>query len=128
MNVDISTPILQQCSDNRYTVNFCNQGTTVATDVSIEIDLDENLSIVDSEIPIASQSGDLYTFDLGAVAVGECGSFKFQAFLSCDLEEGMTHCTKAEIFPNESCKTVDPATLLANKTWCSRTLEKSSSA
>ena len=101
--VDISTPFLRRCFDNVYTVSYCNQGTAPATDAYVEITLDPFLNYLSSSIPFSDQQGELYTFSLGDLEPGACGTFAIEVNVSCDAEIGQTHCAEAHIYPDTLC-------------------------
>jgi len=104
LEVDISTPILRRCIDNTYSVHYCNQGTADANGVYIEVELDKWLSYKSSSIPLKNQQGNLLTFDIGNLPIGECGDFQILTYLICDSTIlGQTHCTNAHIFPDSLC-------------------------
>ncbi len=109
LTVDISAPFLRRCFDNHYYVHYCNDGTVTAEDAAVEVTLDPYFTYVSSNISPASQNGNTLTFDLGDVAVGDCGSFQITALLSCDSTIlGQTHCTSAHITPDSLCLPPDP--------------------
>lgn len=109
LTVDISAPFLRRCFDNDYYVHYCNAGTVTAEDATVEVTLDPYFTYVSSSIPPASQNGNVLTFDLGDVAVNECGSFHITANLDCDSTVlGQTHCTSVHIAPDSLCLTPDP--------------------
>ncbi|MEZ4963532.1 MAG: T9SS type A sorting domain-containing protein [Saprospiraceae bacterium] len=104
LEVDISAPFLRRCFDNTYTVHYCNYGTLPAEDASVEVTLDPYLSYQSSTIPFSTQNGNTLFFDLGDVAVNECGDFQITTYLDCDSTVlGQTHCTEAHIFPDSLC-------------------------
>lgn len=104
LEVDVSTPFVRRCFDNTYTVNYCNDGTVVAEDAYIEITLDEAFSYVSSSMPLTSQEDQVLRFDVGDVAVAECGSFSFVVYVDCETTVlGQTHCVEAHIYPDTSC-------------------------
>lgn len=110
LSVDISSDLVRRCFDNTYYVNYCNTGTMDATDVSIEVVLDEFMIVNNTSIPIASNVGDWYVFEIGDLEIGECGSFVIDYLLdgSCDSTDlGETHCVEAHIFPDDFCL-IDP--------------------
>ena len=105
--VDIATPILRKCTDNVYTVRYCNAGSAPSTDTRVEVQLDPDLAYVSSSIagfenPLGSNN---YVFNIGTVPEGECSSFTITAFLTCDNEIvlGRTHCVTAHIYPDTFC-------------------------
>ncbi len=110
MFVDIATPILRRCFEATYSVFYCNQGTIAAEDSYVEVTLDQHFTVIDSSIPVASQDGTTYTFDLGTVDVQECDFFEIDILVDCEidgLELGQIHCAEAHIFPDTLCSPLD---------------------
>lgn len=104
LEVDISTPFVRRCFDNTYTVNYCNDGTALAEDAFVEVTMDDYFSYVSSSIPLTNQTGQVLTFDIGNVGIGECGSFNLKVYVDCDSTIlGQTHCIEAHIFPDSIC-------------------------
>lgn len=108
LSVDLSVPFLRRCFDNTYHLTYCNDGTTVASDAYITVDLDEYMTFVNSSTPF-TVNGQQVTFDLGDVAYGDCGDIAFTVILDCeDTTLGQTHCVEAQIFPVVDCLTANP--------------------
>lgn len=103
LEVDISTPLLRLGYSNTYTVRYQNQGTTLAEDAYIEVDLDTFLSVNSFNIPIVGQEGNSYTFDIGDVEMGEYGQFSINTTLDTSAYAGQSHCTTAHISPDSLC-------------------------
>ncbi|MCP5498120.1 MAG: hypothetical protein H7A23_26485 [Leptospiraceae bacterium] len=103
LTVDISTSRLRRCFDNTFKIDYCNYGTVNAEEALVKIHFDPLLNVNSASIPIAQQEGNTYTFDLGEVQVGECGSFKIYTTVSCDSELGQTLCATAKIYPDSLC-------------------------
>ncbi|MFK7773330.1 MAG: T9SS type A sorting domain-containing protein [Saprospiraceae bacterium] len=108
MDVSIGTPFLRRCFENRYTIQYCNHGTMEAEEAYIEIEFDTAMTIIDSSIPITTQSGNLFTFALGDIPIGNCGSFTVDIMLgdTTDCEAiplGAAHCVAAHIYPDSIC-------------------------
>lgn len=102
--VDVATPVLRRCADNTYTVRYCNAGTVPSTDTKVEITLDPYLTLTNSSIPATLVQGNTWSFDLGVVDNGNCGTFTFEAFLDCNNTiAGQAHCVKAHIYPDSFC-------------------------
>ena len=101
--VDVSTPFLRRCFENYYTVNYCNYSNVTIEDVYVEVQLDPFMNFTSSEIPENSLGGNLYTFDIGQLAAGECGDFKIHFELDCAATLGTSHCVDAHIFPDTLC-------------------------
>lgn len=108
MQVDIAAPFLRRCFNSTYNVHYCNQGTIPAENAYVEVTLDPFLTAVSSSIPWTTVNGQTYTFPIGDVAVGQCGSFSVTVLVNCDAVLGQTHCTEAHIFPDEICQPVNP--------------------
>lgn len=104
LRVDLSAPFLRRVGGgNTYTVNYCNDGTAVASNAYVEIDLDPSLSVTNSSIPITNQVGNVYTFNVGSVPMTACGAFTINVELDSTVIFGQTHCTEAHIYPDTTC-------------------------
>ncbi len=103
LEVDISTPFLRRCFPSTYYVNYCNTGTIAADTAYIEVTLDTFLNFLNSSIPLTSQNGNVFTFDLDTIDIGECGNFTIDVEVGCGAELGQTHCVEAHIFPDSLC-------------------------
>ena len=97
------------CFDNnKYAVNYCNEGTITADNAYIEIEVEDDLTYVSSSINLTSQNGNTYTFNLGDVASGECGNFNVYFMVDCDATIGASTCITSHIYPDSFC-VVDPS-------------------
>ena len=103
LKVDLSAPFLQRCLASFYTINYCNQGNLPVQAAEVAVEFDPFLEVQGSTIPWSAVSGNTYTFPVGDLGVGECGSFQVSVQLDCDAELGQTHCTRATILPVEYC-------------------------
>lgn len=109
LDVSIGTPFIRRCFPTVYTVQYCNYGTTLAEDAFVEVSLDPIMEVTGTSIPIESSTDFTYTFLLGDVGVGECGSFTIDVLAgnpatNCDsIPLGTTHCVAAHIFPDSIC-------------------------
>jgi len=102
--VDVATPVLRRCADNTYTVRYCNSGTVSSADTKVEVTLDPYLTLTNSSIPATLVQGNTWSFDVGVVDNGNCGTFTFKAFLDCaNTIAGQAHCVKAHIYPDSFC-------------------------
>lgn len=116
MEVDLATTIVEPCESSTWQVKYSNQGTTLAEDAFVEITLDSFLTFETASLPIASQNGLTYRFNLGNIEPGDGGGFSLTASLDCEVEIGRTHCLDAHIFPDSICLPNDP-------TWDEASLE-----
>jgi uncharacterized repeat protein (TIGR01451 family) len=105
MNVQISTPFLRRCFNNTYTVNYCNRGTVKAQNAYVTVTLDSLLEYINSSKSITSQSGRTLRFNLGDVAVDDCGSFNITTRVRCgdSTRIGQALCVEAKIYPDSVC-------------------------
>jgi len=104
MQVDIGAPFLRRCFNNAIAVQYCNQGTVPAENATIEVTLDDLLELESSTIPFSEQTDNTYTFPVGDLGVGECGSFSITAYVNCnETQLGETLCMEAHAFPDTIC-------------------------
>lgn len=108
MDVDISSPTAQNCSNINYTVSYCNTGTAASPNTSVEVVLGEGLTFSNASIPVASQNDSLLVFDLGLVGLDECGSFYFNVSSDCSGQAYEAYVVTAHISPDSTCLPVDP--------------------
>ncbi|MBK9338122.1 MAG: hypothetical protein IPM98_16875 [Lewinellaceae bacterium] len=108
MEVDLSAPFLRRCFNNIYTVQYCNKGTIVAENASVEVMFDPSLDVVGSTLPWTSVNGNLYTFALGDMQPGQCSTFYVTVYVDCTAEPGQTHCSSAHILPDTLCTPPSP--------------------
>lgn len=108
MEVTISTPILRRCFDNTYHVLYCNHGTEAGEDASILVEFEDVFTDISSTVPFSDLGDGQYSFDLGTIEAGVCGSFSIDFVVDCDVPIFTTVCTQATIFPNAPCADADP--------------------
>jgi uncharacterized repeat protein (TIGR01451 family) len=103
LDVDIAAPVFRFCMESTLTVSYFNYNALAAPDSYIEVTLDPLLSVQNTSLPISSADGDVYTFDLGDLPPLQGGSFTIDVLVDCDLQQGLTLCVEAHIFPDEVC-------------------------
>ncbi|HEX5624651.1 MAG TPA: hypothetical protein VFX48_01435, partial [Saprospiraceae bacterium] len=108
MEVDMQTNLLRRCFESTIYLHYANTGTQDAANAYVEVELDSFLKFISSTIPLTSQTGRLFRFNLGDVSVNQSGSFSIQVEVSCDAALGQVHCASAQVYPDSLCK---PATL-----------------
>ncbi len=128
LNVSVSNFRLRRCfADNQFTVSYCNLGTVTADNAYVEVTFDQFLEVSQSTLPWTSVSGETYTFDLGNIAVGACGSFVVTATVNCDSTViGQAHCVEAHIYPDSICEPVEPTWDFSSLTLVSQCQESDS--
>lgn len=104
VEVDVSAPFIRRAGGgSNYTVSYCNRGTEVANNAYVEVDIDPDLMVMGTSVPIASQSGNIYQFNVGNLALGACGSFTINVVVVPSAIVGQTHCSEAHIYPDSIC-------------------------
>ncbi len=110
MLVDIYTPRLRRCFENVYFVEWENQGSGVAENGSVVVQLDEKLDYVSTSVSNATYDAieHTVTVELGDLEPNQGGKFHIKVVVNCDNTIlGESHCTTAFVYPNERCS-VDP--------------------
>ncbi len=108
IEVDVATAALSPCSSAIYEISYCNIGTAEATNATMAVSLDSALTFVASQLPPLGQTGRTWTFELGSLEVGGCGSFFIETFLDCEAGVGRAHLVTALATPNAICLPPDP--------------------
>ncbi|MBC7777373.1 MAG: PQQ-binding-like beta-propeller repeat protein [Phycisphaerae bacterium] len=108
LDVDISGGLLRTCNNTSYTVNWCNVGNLATDNASMQVTVDTALAFLNSTLPLASQNGNVYSFDIGNVLPGACGTMYLQFKVSCWAAAGDVFCAEAHIFPDTTCALSDP--------------------
>lgn len=102
LEVDVSAPVAQNCSNIGYSVDYCNYGTQGVANPIIEIILDENLTLTGADLPFTVDDS-LYVFELDPLGIDECGSFYFSAESSCNGVPFEAYTVSAHIYPDSIC-------------------------
>jgi hypothetical protein len=101
--VNVSSSLLNVCSENVYTLWVENQGTLAVDNLEIEVEYDSFLNFVTSDGVITEMSPQKIKFDVGRLDVYEKDTIRLTFFLSCDATEGQTHCITARAGQNSPC-------------------------
>lgn len=109
LEVDVTTPIAQNCSNIAYTINYCNFGTIAADMSSCEIILDEDLTLTGSTATLISQMDSLYVFELGEIDSEECDSFQIFVESACNGIPFYELSVEAHILPDSLCIPPSPS-------------------
>lgn len=104
LTVNISAPFIRPTGGgSNYIVHYCNHGTVPENDPYVEVSIDSFLNVLGTSIPITSQTGDLFRFDLDTLNPGQCGSFAINVIADSNVTPGQTHCSEAHIYPDSIC-------------------------
>ena len=101
--VNISAVILRRGLPSYYVASYCNHGTEDAQNVYIDVELDSYFNIDSMTMAASSQTGNIYTFNIGDLDVGDCGKIYIYGTIDTSALFGQTHCTEAHIFPDSVC-------------------------
>ena len=102
LQVEVGTPLLRRCFENRMTVTYQNTGTIPAQNAKIQLVLDPFLELLQSSLPPTAQMGDTLVYELGTLAVNFSSTFTVDVRVSCDAEIGQMHCTEAADIPGHA--------------------------
>lgn len=117
--VDVASSNQRPCfGNNSYHVSYCNYGSEPALAAYVDLEFPESIIPLSSSISWQGLGNGVYRFDLGSLAIDECGSFNITDSVSCDAEIGFTACVTAEIFPHSPC-------LVGSQTWDNSNVEVS---
>ena len=105
LSVDLASGLLRRCMEGHYSISYCNEGSISAIGAYIDLTLDENISIEETSLPFTIVEPGVYRFELGDVAISQCGAISVNIYVSCSANTGQTLCSKAVIYPNEPCIT-----------------------
>ncbi|GIV31113.1 MAG: hypothetical protein KatS3mg029_0464 [Saprospiraceae bacterium] len=108
MHVDVSAPLVDNCSNISYTINYCNYGTTASGGSTVRVIVDDDLTVTGSSIPWILNIDSLYFFDVGDIGLNECGSFTIQASSTCTGLPQQAYQVRAHILPDQLCEPVSP--------------------
>ncbi|MBX2877229.1 MAG: T9SS type A sorting domain-containing protein [Saprospiraceae bacterium] len=104
LSVDLTAPFLRRCFSSTYWVNYCNYGGAIAGGVTVQIDLDPSLTLLNSPLPWMVTADGKFNFELGTLAGGTCGRFPIHVRVSCESDFGATHCSSAKIYFDNTCQ------------------------
>lgn len=106
LEVDIAAPFLRMTGGgSTYTISYCNLGTIAANNAYVEVEIDPDLNVTSTSLPIVNQLGNTYQFSLDTVAVGQCGNFTIQVVVDTSAVFEQTHCSQTHIYPDSICLT-----------------------
>lgn len=95
---------IRPCESATFYVSYCNTGTSIAEDATIEVTLDEYLTYETASITPIAIDGQTLTFSIGDLDINTCGDFSFNAFTDCDsvmIDDVL--CLELNISPDTIC-------------------------
>jgi uncharacterized repeat protein (TIGR01451 family) len=100
----LSLSRLRRCFEgNQAFISIRNEGTIDAKDTKVEIILDDYFTEVTCNVNPLSRIGNLWTFDVPSIKVGETFRITFTFKVSCDARLNQEHCIKGIIEDKNDC-------------------------
>lgn len=104
IETQITSTNLRPCEETQIAIDYCNTGPLTAEGAFMEVELNDDLTFVTSTFPPAQVDGNTYTFELGDLAINDCGAFTITALVACDSTLlGQASCITAHVFPDTLC-------------------------
>ena len=105
MQVNAGTWGLRRCVENTYSVNYFNDGTTLARNAYVEITMDSLMEFRRATIPLSSRIGQRLRFNIGDVNYGNGGRFDVTIYVKCgdSTRLNQTLCFESHVFPDTVC-------------------------
>ncbi|MBC6994708.1 T9SS type A sorting domain-containing protein [Neolewinella lacunae] len=103
MTTSVSVPFLRRCFSNVVYVSYANQGSAVAENATLTVELDPFFFNISPGIPASSQTGNTFTFELGDLPPFAQGRIQFTFTVSCNAALGQSHCVEAAVTPDAPC-------------------------
>jgi uncharacterized repeat protein (TIGR01451 family) len=102
LNVSLVPTFIRRCFDGGYWLRVQNFGT-LATNASVEVDLDSLLIFKSSQPSPSSVNGQKLIYNFGNLAENAVRSVFIDMNVSCNAPLGYEHCTTAHAFPDSAC-------------------------
>jgi uncharacterized repeat protein (TIGR01451 family) len=109
----LSLSRLRRCFDgNQAYISIRNEGTIDTKDTKLQIILDDYFTDITCNVKSSSQVGNLWTFDVPSIKVGETFRITFTFKVSCTASLNQEHCIKGIIEEQNHCPSQLPDTLI----------------
>jgi len=107
LEVSMSATPAIQCDTQRITVSYGNSGTATATDASVTVELNENLTLLTSSVVPAEVTDSMLVFNLGDLDPSTEGTIGLTVRVACSgVTDGQAISSRATIFPLIECAPV----------------------
>lgn len=103
VNLGVENPFLRRCFQNRFVANYCNQGTTFATDVKVQLQFDPWIIIDSMNIDFTQLGNGLYEIEIDSLDIGDCKTIQAYVTTNCDAPIGIAQGVTAHIYPDTLC-------------------------
>lgn len=103
LSVDVASNFLRKCHTENFIVHYCNNGNQVANNAYVEVNFSNGLTPLSSNATYTANSASQWSFPVGNLAPGACGTFHVLTQISCTANFGDIECVTAEIYPDYPC-------------------------
>jgi hypothetical protein len=110
LHVNMSGYQFLSCETSPVLVEFSNEGSAAAENVTLEIALDSNLTLVSADnITYTDLGNNTYLFEAGDMGIFESDGFIIEVGVSCNAGvAGLTECLSAQVFADNQCDFQNP--------------------
>jgi uncharacterized repeat protein (TIGR01451 family) len=103
LTVDVASNFLRKCHTENFIVHYCNNGNVVANNAYVEVNFSNGLTPLSSDETYTINTPSQWSFPVGNIAPGACGTFYVTTQISCTADFGDIECVTAEIYPDYTC-------------------------
>ena len=117
LTIDIASNRRRRCVQNFTVVEYCNEGFAVANNAQVFVEFPQYVNFVSADAPYTIDSNGVYVFNVGNLAIGQCGTINIIDSVSCiNGITGQVQCMRAWITPPNGC-VADADTTNPNAPW-----------
>lgn len=91
------------CQGQDMTISYVNTGTADAINSFVDVQLDSGMLLLNSALPILSQTLNTYRFSLDTITYGASGEFNIRVRPNCQFILGEHFFVEAHIYPDTLC-------------------------
>ncbi len=114
IGVDLAWSNSRICNEGLMLIEYCNFGSASEDNLQINLTIPQEIVFIDANQPWL-QNGSIYTFDIGTLGIGECGTIIIQDSVMCNAVMGEEVCLVVEALPGGPCAGISP---VSNDTLC----------
>jgi uncharacterized repeat protein (TIGR01451 family) len=104
LTLDVSSNRRRRCFQNFTDIRYCNEGFADASNVQVFVELPQYVNFVSANYPHTIDTAGNYVFNIGNLAMGQCGTIHIVDSVSCVSGiTGTVQCIRAWITPPNSC-------------------------
>jgi len=107
LEVSLASFSRQACESSFYFLRYRNNGTAVADDVYIDLNMDSRVEVTEISEDYLDLGDNEFRINLGSLGIGEDGSIFIRIVIPCEISEEETLRSDAQIFPKQLCGVVE---------------------